>query len=174
MGVGTQVSTPNLFRSGKLSDRAFPRAASRSTVVVLLPMFTREGLHRLWSGAVPWLPLGELEPYIARHIGARGTRHVLLSGESYHHVVHGHPDLGDDELMLMPEALTRGLVLYEKRRRNWAVFCFQHPQAEARRYALAIKAADHGHQIFARSFHRMHDRQTKAILRRGYLLRRHQ
>lgn len=135
-------------------------------------MFTLDDIGRLERKEIPHIVVGILEPYVALSIGAIYTREVWLSLVSYQHIREGHPDIPGNELTFIPEALTRGLVIFESNREHWASICYQ-SAAEGRRFTLAIKAAHNGKEIFLRSVHRMRERQTKALLKRGYILRKH-
>jgi hypothetical protein len=134
-------------------------------------MFTLGSLYLLTESRILWESLGKIEPHIAHAVGASHTRDVLFSLDSYKHIREHHPDITDDELLLMPDAVQHGEIVGEYRRDQWAVICYQHPIHKNKHYALPFRATRHGHQIFARTFHRMSDRQVKQLYRRGYPLR---
>lgn len=100
-------------------------------------------------------------------------RDILFSLDSYKHICTRHPDITDDDLMLMPDAVARGEIVGEYKRERWGVICYRHPANENVHYTMPFRAADHGHQIFVRTFHKMSKRQVAQLYKRAYPLRIH-
>lgn len=134
-------------------------------------MFSLESLYQLTESKILWESLGKIDSHVAQAIGALHARDILFSLDSYKHIREHHPDVTDDELLLMPDAVRHGEIVAEARREQWAVICYEHPIHKDKYYALPFRAARHGHQIFARTFHRMSDRQVRQLYRRGCPLR---
>ena len=108
------------------------------------------------------------DPALAGIVGSMGARPVLLSWESVVKQKARHPDIGSAEYSMIPEVVRLGLV--DQERPNELIFCYHHPSG--RRFRLIVKATSIG-ELFLASFHRTSPRQTKAILARASLLRRH-
>jgi hypothetical protein len=108
------------------------------------------------------------DPALAGFVGAMSTRPVLLSWETVVKQKRKHPDIGFGEYRIVPDAVRLGLVAQD--RPNHLTFCYNAPSD--RRYQLVIKAT-FAAELFVMSFHRTRPRQTKAILARATLLRKH-
>jgi hypothetical protein len=93
---------------------------------------------------------------------------VLLSWETVVKQNAKHPDIGVEDYCLIPEIVRSGMVAQEHA--NQLIFCYHH--RSGRRFRLTINTTIIG-EIFVTSFHRTSPRQTKAILARATLLRRH-
>lgn len=95
---------------------------------------------------------------------------VFLSKETLEKNEREHPDVGLWEYLQIPDALRRGLIISERERPNCAVISFRTPSAV--RYKVALKRTANG-DIWITSFHRMAPAQTRRLLNRGGILRRH-
>jgi hypothetical protein len=135
-------------------------------------MFTLRSLYELSSGAAHLVSLGRIEPHVAQAIGGIHTRDVLFSMDTYRHILDRHGDTTDDEFLIMPDAVANGEIVFESRREQWATIWYHCPKL-GRPYILAIKGEKHGHQIFARTFHRAKARQRRTLWSRGHILRGH-
>ena len=139
-----------------------------------LAMVTKSILTMLSQGTWNKIIVCSVETVVAVAMRAKHTRDVHLSRESYFHIRDQHPDVSLDDLeMLLPDAINHGLVIVEKKRPHFATICYQ-STVEGRRYAIALKSTMDGREIFIQSVHRMHARQTKAVLDRGVAVRLHQ
>jgi hypothetical protein len=107
------------------------------------------------------------DPALAGFVGA-STRPVLLSWETVVKQKQRHPDISFDEYRIVPNVVRCGMAAQE--RPNELVFCYDH--SPEHRYRLMIKVTFPG-ELFVTSFHRTKPRQTRAILARATLLRRH-
>jgi hypothetical protein len=97
---------------------------------------------------------------------------VYLSRDSLKHIRDKHPDLSNLDLLMMSPAIENGLLIREANK-PYVLACYQHPEDEARRFKVNIKAARGETDLWVHSFHRTHPRQTQALLRRGLKLRDH-
>ena len=108
-------------------------------------------------------------PALAEVIGAADRHAVLLSRDTIVKEKVRHPDIDFEQYCVLPDVVRFGLVVQEYSQQ--LVFCYEHHSG--RRYRAMVKATLAGHELYVTSFHRMRDRQTKAILKRGLILRRH-
>lgn len=72
----------------------------------------------------------------------------------------------------MQNYLDVGLTILEKNRPNSFILSVQNTN-QTSRYKAAFKVAQHGHEIWVSSFHETRPRQTKALIARGYIIRKH-
>lgn len=107
-------------------------------------------------------------PQLAGAFGAQ-THAVLLSASTLVKQKERHTGLELWEYEILPDILRFGLVIQEFPRQ--LAFCYQHHTG--RRYRLTIKSTEDGAQVFVTSLHRTQPRQTRALLRRGLVLRHH-
>ena len=108
------------------------------------------------------------DPALCRVIRAARTYAVLLSRDTIVKQARRHPDVGFERYCLLPYVLRYGMVAQE-----WAeqlIFCWR--DHDERGYRLMVKGTIRG-EIFVESFHRLADKQTKAILARADFLRKH-
>jgi hypothetical protein len=108
------------------------------------------------------------DPALAGIVGSMAARLVLLSWETVVKQKARHPDIGFAEYCLVPEIVRLGLAVQEHA--NQLTFCYHH--SSGRRFRLMLKATIIG-ELFVTSLHRTSPHQTKAILARATLLRRH-
>ena len=107
------------------------------------------------------------DPRVSGFVGG-STRPVLLSWDTVVKQKARHPDIGFEEYRIIPEVVRFGMVAQERSRE--LIFCYNHP--DGRRFRLTIKATFSG-EVFVTSFHRTKPHQTKAILARASLVRKH-
>lgn len=114
----------------------------------------------------------DVDAAIALAIGAE-TREVLLSRFTIVKQIDRHPDIRTEQYALLGAAIVRGMAVRDRDKPHTAQICFQHPTDERRRYRLFIKRTADRRRIFVDSFHRTSPGQTKAVLKRGILIRPH-
>lgn len=110
-------------------------------------------------------------PELVRTIGAPGLHAVLLSADTIVKQRLQHPDIDVDDYRTAPYALRYGLVLWLPEWPRQLTFCFN--DHDGRRYRLFVKSTLRGDGLFVTSLHRTKPRQTKALLKRGTILRAH-
>ena len=94
---------------------------------------------------------------------------IYLSKESCIHIFEEHPCLQEFELLLLPHAITRGMLIRERDRQNCVVAIYQHV---GKRYIAAMKRS-RSREIWVTTFHRARYKQTKALLKKGQIVRPH-
>ena len=115
--------------------------------------------------------VGILPDAIVRALGWK-CHNVYLSSKTLEHINKDHSDVSDFDLLHIPLALRFGLIVAEKSAPNRILISYQ-PRNEPRRYKCALKATSGATEIWVSTFHRMKARQTRAMLKRGTVLRRH-
>lgn len=130
--------------------------------------FTLSDLQGLRRGLLANHAVGELPQRVISALGW-DMPWVYLSKESCAHIFKEHPDLKEFDVLALPRVIDRGLLIREIRRPQYLVASCLH---EATRYVAVMKRAS-SREIWVTTFHRTKPKQTKALLRRGYVLRPH-
>lgn len=99
------------------------------------------------------------------------TVDVMLSRAQFHHICGEHQDISVSDFLLIPEMLDCGMLTATHDRQR-LVLSYQTKQ-EDRRLKLVIKRAASGHQLWISTLHRLSPRQTKSLLKRNLIIRRH-
>lgn len=97
---------------------------------------------------------------------------VYLSADSLNHIAEEHPDVTDFDLLHIPLAIKYGLIIRDTNASNHLMISYL-PKGEGKRFKCVLKAAAEGTEIWVSTFHRIKARQTRAMLRRGSVVRRH-
>ena len=132
--------------------------------------FTLEDLRGLREGIFSERQVGEL-PY--RDLAALGWRSplVFLSRSSLAHINQSHPDISDFDLLLLPTLIKSGLLVQENAKPAYISACYQ---ADGKRFCAVMKVSVRTRfDIWLVSMRRMRPRQTRAILKRGRVIRMH-
>lgn len=132
----------------------------------------KDDILRVLLGSQDHIVLGNLPHYVASFYGAN-TIEVWLGRKGLLHIGERHPDIGLDDLLLLPLAIKNGLLIREDDRQKELTICFQHPTNEKRRYIAVLKFACGKRELWVSTFHRAKVRQTKRKLRRGRVIRSH-
>ena len=111
-----------------------------------------------------------LDQKITELVGVSHTE-VKLTKHRLNHIIDGHVDVKAKDLMFLPDAITRGLIIQEHLNPPSINICYQHPVIEKRRYKVNIRCI--GGELLIMSFHKTRKRQTRSLLKRGKILRRH-
>jgi hypothetical protein len=97
---------------------------------------------------------------------------VYLSKQSLAHINLRHPDIADFDLLAAPFVLRHGLVLRELRKEN--TYLASHVGTYCpKRMGLSMKVAHPDCEAYMTSYHRVHQRQTRAWLRRCEIIKTH-
>jgi len=128
-------------------------------------------LYFLRSNRDPYasIEVGYLPQEVAAHFGC-GLGIAYLSSRSLNHILDDHADINIVDLLHLPDLIQRGLWVAD--RANSACILYQ-PSGGFMRYASALKVAAGGFEPYITTFHRARERQTKAKLKRGRVLRNH-
>ena len=113
--------------------------------------------------------VGDIPEIVASDMGT-AFRAVNLSRETYEKIVGKHKYLTDYDLLQLPYILQHGLWIAEQDEIDFRVVCSSVPLND-RRYKALVKKATTGPEIWLRAFHWLKPRATRAILRRGRIVR---
>lgn len=132
--------------------------------------FTLEDLHGLRAGRFSERQVGELPNQDLSILGWRSPL-VFLSRESLQHINDSHPDITDFDLLLLPDMIRSGLLIQEVAKPAYISACYQF---DTKRFCAVMKVATRSRfDIWLVSMRRMKPRQTRAILKRGRIIRPH-
>lgn len=107
----------------------------------------------------------------ARHHLSQKTSTVLLSTDTTRHILTKHGDhMEPSSLLILPEALKSGLWIADRERACRVTFV--EPKTGIR-FIAALKATKNRQEVYVGTFHRAAKGQTKALLKRGNILRAH-
>ncbi len=98
--------------------------------------------------------------------------YVYLSLASLEYIAARHPDVTDFELLHIPLAIKFGLIIREIGASDRLMISYL-PKGGMKRYKCVLKAAAGTTEVWVGTFHRMRPHQTRALLGRGQVLRRH-
>jgi hypothetical protein len=132
---------------------------------------TLEDLMALQNRERDPIVVGQIPFAVANKLGLR-NHNIYLSGASLEHILHAHSDISMIDLLHLPFAVTRGLLVREKAKQNVIVASYL-DQETGRRFFSAMKIAQAGTEIWISSFYRSKARQTKRLLSRGEVLKTH-
>lgn len=129
-----------------------------------------EDIINLLSGQQSTIPVGRIVNQARLHLTQK-TSTILLSSDSTRHILSKHGDhMEPSTLLLLPDALRNGLWIAD--RHNSCRISFFEKDSGVR-YLAALKVTRDKKEVFVTTFHRAQKGQTKALLKRGNLLRQH-
>jgi hypothetical protein len=132
---------------------------------------TVEDLLRLLLDKRPYIPVCKLPQDVCAAVGLATTT-VRLSRASLTHIIGDHSDVDVSQLMMMPKAIQWGLLVDDQDRPGTIIASYQDPYA-ARRYIAILKITRNRQEIWVSTFHRSKERQTRRILEKGPVLKKH-
>jgi len=143
--------------------------AARVLLHIRLMQLSLENIARLLSGSDS-IPAGRLINQARRHISQK-TNTVLLSSDTTRHILTKHGDhVEPSTLLLLPDALKNGLWIADRERS--CRITYVEPRTGIR-FLIAIKATKNRQEVYVGTLHRCAKGQTKALLKRGNILRPH-
>ncbi|WP_281840392.1 hypothetical protein [Sinisalibacter aestuarii] len=96
---------------------------------------------------------------------------VVLSTQSVRHILAQHGDhIALETLLLLPSVLQQGLWISD---RKMAFVVVYQDDVSGVRYKVALKMTADQSRSYVRTMHKMQHRQTRSVLKRGDLVRRH-
>ena len=111
------------------------------------------------------LPIVDIDPLVARAIGAE-VRQVLLSAATIRKQLVHHRELPISVYRALAPCLLRGA--YRQDGPRSAVVLFTEPAGSGRHFRAYVKATQAGHEIYLTSFLTMRDRDMRRELRKPY------
>lgn len=127
-------------------------------------------LHSLRLGpALASVPVGDIPEIVAQDFGTE-FRSVNLSRSTYEEIVRKHPDFSDYDFLQIPYILRHGLWLAERDEIHCRLALSAIPNSD-QRYKIVVNKAKYGPDLWVKSFHKTRPRATRALLRRGRIIR---
>jgi hypothetical protein len=133
-------------------------------------MLTLSALNWLYHGGTGKLLVGRLTPAIASLLDAR-TLLVHINAATLRHIIDEKPrQIAISDVLLLTRMISDGWLVRESARRKSFVISYQSPK---RQLKAAFKIAAGGEEIWVSTLHQSSARQTKALLKRGMVIRTH-
>ena len=111
------------------------------------------------------LPVAEIDPIVARALGAR-VRQVLLSAETIRKQLARHRELPISVYRWLEPCLLAGE--YRQDGPRSALILFTNAEEPARNFRADLKATASGHELYVTSFLTMRDRDLRREVRKPY------
>jgi hypothetical protein len=134
-------------------------------------MLTIENLESLFRGDCDPIQVGEIPNIVSKELNII-VPYVYLSLNTAQHIFNDHPDIDKFDLLHMPFAIRRGMLLQECRKPRVLISCYQTTNPQ-KRFITVMKRAAKDTEIWISTFHRAHRRQTISIQKRAQLLKKH-
>jgi hypothetical protein len=132
---------------------------------------TLEDLQDLIAGERDPIVVGQIPFDVAARLLLR-NHNVYLSANSLRHVLKEHPDVSLIDLLHLPFAIAKGMLVQEKAKTNVIVASYLDSET-GKRFIAVMKIVQKGTEVWISSFYRSKKRQTKRILSRGNILKTH-
>lgn len=127
-------------------------------------------LHSLKCGpALASTHVGDIPELVAQSLGT-SFRSVNLSREKYEEIIAKHPELIDYDFLQLPYIFAHGLWIAEQGQPTCRLVSSPIPNSD-QRYKAVVKRAVRSPDLWLKSFHRTRLRATRALLKRGQILR---
>lgn len=97
---------------------------------------------------------------------------VYLSSSSLQHINRKHKDIEDFDLLNLTQGIRRGLIIQERAKPHILIVNYFEALG-GRRYAISLKVTNGAGEVWVNSMYRCKERQTRAHLRRGKILKNH-
>jgi hypothetical protein len=121
-----------------------------------------ETIKKLRKSSRASAQVGHLPQEVAAYIGSR-LGIVYLSSASVEHILFGHADLEEIDLVCLTDAMLRSNWFKDRSRE--AVFIYEHPDTQLS-YKGAIKCVADGYEVYIKTFHRIGPRNKRRIVRK--------
>lgn len=133
-------------------------------------IFTLSDIYGLRNGQFSERQVGELPNDVLLKLGWKSPI-VYLSGESLKHINDDHSDITDFDVLLLPQMIAGGLLIQENAKPHCLTVCHQ---GENKRICAVLKmAVSTKFDIWVCSVRPLKPKQTRAMLRRGTMIRPH-
>lgn len=132
---------------------------------------TLEDLIALQTGERDPIVVGQIPFEVASKLSLK-NHNVYLSRGSLGHILVAHSDIALLDLLHLPLAVKRGLLVRENAKPNVIIVSYLDRES-GRRFLAALKIAQEGTEIWLSSFYKSKIRQTKRVVARGTILKTH-
>lgn len=126
-------------------------------------------LHKLVTGVNDPIEVGMLPDRIAAAIGWK-LPHVYLSRESCLHILQKHSDISLFDMLHIPFALQRGLIVQQAHRDQSVATCYNDPET-GKGYVGILKPAERSYEIWLCTYHRLKSKQERQLRKHGLILK---
>jgi hypothetical protein len=133
--------------------------------------FTLADINDLKQGYRNPIHVGNIPYAVSKHLELNNSN-VYLSLDSYKHIQKKHFDVSDYDLLMMPMAIQYGLLVSDYKKPN-IIMCSYFDPNIGKRYIISVKIAANKTEIWALSMYRSRQRQTRALLKKGEILKAH-
>src|SRR5262245_25601767 len=133
-------------------------------------MLTLAALNLLYHGGTGRQLVGKLSPAMASLLNVR-TLLIYINAATLRHIIDEKPrQIEISDVLLLTRMISDGWLVRETSRRNSFVISYQSPK---RQLKAAFKIAAGGEEIWVSTLHQSNARQTRALLKRGTVIRNH-
>jgi hypothetical protein len=132
---------------------------------------TLEDIHKIRAGWLDLIQVAELPSSILESIGWMCPR-VYFGKRSLDHIAEGHEDVTDYDLLRIPAAIKLGMMVLDERNGDYLEIGYQTENPNIRFRCTLRTFSDT--EVYVWTFHRTRRKQSRAMLRRGRLIRTHQ
>jgi hypothetical protein len=144
-------------------DRLIARFAIQMTIELSNVVKLRKG----WLSDVS---VGPLNPIGVRYLNS-SVNDVRLTHKQLLHI-DKHGGITDFDIITIPFGLVKGMFIGEKKHPNHLIINYIFPDNYTR-YKAVIKSAANGSELWLCTFHLTRPRQTKDLLKRGHVVKKH-
>jgi len=132
---------------------------------------TLEDVNSLKCGYRNPVWVGEFPYAVAKALGLN-NHNIYLSKQSLEHILYSHRDISMFNVLMLPLAIKRGLLIQELRRPGVVLVSYL-DSSDGKRFVAALKTTASGAETWVSTFHRAHRRQTLSMMKRGKVLKTH-
>lgn len=97
---------------------------------------------------------------------------IWLSRDSLFHILFDHRDITPNRLLLLPNIISRGVLIQENRKRHVIMAQYFH-EPTRERYVAVLKVTNNKAETWVSSVYRIRERHIRALLQRGIVLKKH-
>jgi hypothetical protein len=127
-------------------------------------------VSKLRKGWLADVVVGPLNPIGVRYLTSSVVEVRLTHAQLLH--IDKHGGFSDFDIITIPFGLAEGLFIGDDLRKNHLIITYVYPDNLVR-YKVVVKSARSGTELWLCTFHRMRRRQTKDLLKRGNIVKRH-
>jgi hypothetical protein len=126
-------------------------------------------LHKLITGVNDPIEVGILPDRVMPIIGWK-LPHVYLSKASCLHILQKHKDISLFDMLHIPFALERGMLVHQVHRDRTVAACYNDPET-GKGYVAVLKPAEQSYEIWVCTYHRLKSKQEQQLRKHGLILK---
>lgn len=128
-------------------------------------------LRDLREGTIVHADVGELAAEACQYLQSY-TKLVRLHFMALHKIERKRHGATDSDFMTMDFGLRHGLMATDQKNPKEIVISYVLPDS-ATRWKIGVRSCADGLELWITTFHRMRKRQTRSLLKRGVIIKRH-